>query len=59
MILAKRPEIQGFLADPKAKARAALIYGRDHGAVRETAETLAAKVSKDRRGRRPHHGPSG
>ena len=48
MILAKRPEIQSFLADPKSKARAALIYGRDHGAVRETAEALAAKVSKDR-----------
>jgi DNA polymerase-3 subunit delta len=48
MILAKRPDIERFLADPKSKARAALIYGRDHGAVRETAETLAAKISKNR-----------
>jgi DNA polymerase-3 subunit delta len=45
MILAKRPEIERFLADPKSKARAALIYGRDHGAVREQADGLAAKVS--------------
>jgi DNA polymerase-3 subunit delta len=45
MILAKRPDVERFLADPKAKARAVVVYGRDHGAVRELAEGLARKIS--------------
>lgn len=48
MILAKRPEVERFLADPKSKARAVLIYGRDHGAVRETADALVKRVCTDR-----------
>jgi DNA polymerase III subunit delta len=44
MILAKRPEIERFLAKPEARFRAALIYGRDLGVVRDRANELAGKV---------------
>jgi DNA polymerase-3 subunit delta len=47
MILGKRPDIERFLARPDAAIRAALIYGRDMGVVRERGQQLAAKIAKD------------
>jgi len=47
MILGKRPDIERFLARPNADIRAALIYGRDLGVVRDRGQQLAAKVAKD------------
>jgi len=47
MILGKRPDIERFLARPDAAVRAALIYGRDLGVVRERGQQLAAKVARD------------
>ncbi len=44
MILAKRPDIERFLARPDAAVRAALIYGRDMGVVRDRGHQLAAKL---------------
>lgn len=44
MILNKRPDIERFLAKPDPAVRAALIYGRDVGVVRDRANALAAKV---------------
>jgi DNA polymerase-3 subunit delta len=44
VILSKRPDIERFLADP-GKARAAVIYGRDRGVVRERADQLAKKAT--------------
>jgi DNA polymerase-3 subunit delta len=44
MIFSKRPDIDRFLADPVRQARAALVYGRDRGAVRERAEAAAARI---------------
>ena len=44
MILSKRPDIERFLAKPDAGVRAALIYGRDLGVVRDRANQLALKV---------------
>lgn len=45
MILSKRPDVERFLARPPAEVRAALIYGRDRGQVRERADSLAAKIT--------------
>jgi DNA polymerase-3 subunit delta len=45
MILSKRPEIERFLASPAAGVRAAVIYGRDRGVVRERADGLALKIA--------------
>ncbi|HEV7384871.1 MAG TPA: DNA polymerase III subunit delta, partial [Phenylobacterium sp.] len=47
MILGKRPDIERFLARPDAGIRAALIYGRDLGVVRERSHELAARIAKD------------
>jgi len=47
VILSKRPDIERFLARPEVGIRAALIYGRDMGVVRDRAVALAAKVVKD------------
>lgn len=47
MILSKRPDIDRFLKDPDAAARACVIYGRDRGVVRERAEQLARRVVPD------------
>jgi len=47
MILGKRPDIERFLATPDPSIRAALIYGRDLGVVRERGQQLAAKIAKD------------
>ncbi|MBW8813814.1 MAG: DNA polymerase III subunit delta [Caulobacterales bacterium] len=44
MILSKRPDIERFLGRPDAAVRAALIYGRDIGVVRDRGHQLAAKL---------------
>ena len=44
MILAKRPDVDRFLAAPPAGVRAALIHGRDRGGVRERADALARRL---------------
>jgi DNA polymerase-3 subunit delta len=41
MLLNRRPDIDRFLGAPGQAVRAAVIHGRDHGVVRERAETLA------------------
>lgn len=45
MILSKRPDVERFLKGPDAGVRAALIYGRDRGGVRERADKLARVVT--------------
>lgn len=45
MIISKRPEVERFLKGPDAGVRAALIYGRDRGGVRERADKLARVVT--------------
>ena len=45
MILSRRPDIERFIGRPDAGIRAALIYGRDTGVVRERGQQLAAKVT--------------
>jgi DNA polymerase-3 subunit delta len=45
VILAKRPDIDRFLAHPAPEIRAAVIYGRDRAIVHERADLLAAKIS--------------
>jgi len=47
MILSKRPDVDRFLAAPPKPMRAAVIWGRDRGGVRERANVLAAAVVKD------------
>ena len=52
MILGKRPDIERFLTRPNdaiggSDVRAALIYGRDLGVVRERGQKLAQKIAKD------------
>jgi DNA polymerase-3 subunit delta len=47
MILAKRPDIERFLTRPDGNVRAALIYGRDLGVVRERGQQLARAIAKD------------
>ena len=44
MILKQRAEADRFLSKPPADVRAALIYGRDRGGVRERADALAKKL---------------
>jgi DNA polymerase-3 subunit delta len=41
VIISKRPDVERFLKGPDAGVRAALIYGRDRGGVRERADRLA------------------
>lgn len=45
MNLSKRPDIERFLAAPPPDVRAAVIYGRDRGQVRERADALAKKAT--------------
>lgn len=45
MILNKRPDIERFLSRPDAAIRAALIFGRDIGVVRDRGHALAAKIT--------------
>ncbi len=47
MILGKRPDIERFLKSPDSRIRAALIYGRDLGVVRERGAELAGRIAKD------------
>lgn len=47
MILGKRPDIERFLKQPDSQIRAALIYGRDMGVVRERSQELARRIAKD------------
>ncbi|MDB5463608.1 MAG: putative polymerase delta subunit [Phenylobacterium sp.] len=47
MILGKRPDIERFLRTPDSQVRAALIYGRDMGVVRERGQELAGRIAKD------------
>lgn len=47
MILSRRPDLERFLARPDPQIRAAVIYGRDIGVVRERAAQLAAQVTED------------
>ena len=47
MILGKRPDIERFLRQPDPQVRAALIYGRDLGVVRERGQELAGRIAKD------------
>src|SRR4029450_8105915 len=44
MILSRRPHIERFLSRPDPAVRAALIYGRDLGVVRDRGHQLAAKL---------------
>jgi DNA polymerase-3 subunit delta len=44
VILSKRPDIERFVARPDPSVRAALIYGRDSGVVRDRGHALAAKL---------------
>lgn len=46
MILNRRPDVERFLARPDPKVRAAVIYGRDMGVVRERAQVLARAVAE-------------
>ena len=45
MIISKRPDVERFLKGPDTGVRAALIYGRDRGGVRERADKLARVVT--------------
>jgi DNA polymerase-3 subunit delta len=45
VILSKRPDIERFLGKPEPPIRAALIYGRDTGVVRDRASQLAVKIT--------------
>lgn len=47
MILSRRPDLEKFLARPDPHVRAAVIYGRDLGVVRERAAQLAGRVTED------------
>jgi DNA polymerase-3 subunit delta len=44
MIIQRRPEIDRFLAEPGPTFRAAVIYGRDLGVVRERGQTLSQAI---------------
>jgi DNA polymerase-3 subunit delta len=46
VLLNRRQDAEQFLAQPRAGIRAALIYGRDLGVVRERARGLAEKVTE-------------
>ncbi len=44
MILSRRPDIERFLKFPDPQVRAAVIYGRDLGVVRDRGHELAARI---------------
>jgi DNA polymerase-3 subunit delta len=44
VILSKRPDIERYLSRPDPQIRAAVIYGRDMGVVRDRGNQLAAKM---------------
>jgi DNA polymerase-3 subunit delta len=45
MILAKRPDVERFLAQPGADIRVVLLYGKDRAVVRERADQVAVKAT--------------
>jgi DNA polymerase-3 subunit delta len=45
VILSKRADVDRFLAGPPPGVRAAVIWGKDRGGVRERADALAKKVA--------------
>jgi DNA polymerase-3 subunit delta len=47
VILSKRPDVDRFLSGPPAHIRAAVIWGKDRGGVRERADALAKKIAKN------------
>ena len=47
MILGRRPDVERFLRAPDPAIRAALVYGRDLGVVRDRAQELARRVAAD------------
>lgn len=47
MILSRRPDIERFLKSPDPTVRAALIYGRDMGVVRDRGHELTKRLVKD------------
>jgi DNA polymerase-3 subunit delta len=47
MILTRRPDIERFLKSPDGGVRAALLYGRDAGMVRERGDALARRIVPD------------
>ncbi len=47
MILAKRPEVDRFLARPDAGIRAVVIHGKDRSGVAERAEILCKAITPD------------
>ena len=47
MILAKKPDIDRFLAQPGSDIRAVLLYGKDRAVVRERADLVAAKSTQN------------
>src|SRR5580698_1688320 len=46
MLLSRRQDAERFLSAPQGGVRAALIFGRDLGVVRERAQQLAEKVTQ-------------
>jgi DNA polymerase-3 subunit delta len=46
MLLNRRPDVERFLARPDPAVRAALVFGRDLGVVRERAAELAGKLTE-------------
>jgi DNA polymerase III subunit delta len=46
MLLNRRPDVERFLARPDPAVRAALVFGRDLGVVRERATEIAGKVTE-------------
>ncbi len=45
MIIQRRPDIERFLTGPDSAVRAAVLYGRDMGVVRERAQALALTIA--------------
>jgi DNA polymerase-3 subunit delta len=46
LLLSRRPDVERFLAKPDPAMRAALVFGRDLGVVRERAQALAEKAAE-------------
>jgi DNA polymerase-3 subunit delta len=44
VLLNRRPDAERFLSRPDPAIRAALIFGRDLGVVRDRAQGLASKI---------------
>lgn len=47
MILSKRPDVERFLKSPDPGVRAAVVYGRDLGVVRDRGQQLAQRLVAD------------